>query len=227
MRSKHIYQKRNSHLKVRQEKKRMNLTSQKKASEHSHNGDSVFLLLVYLEDFVIAALETKLLLAQCYCLCSLRPNYILHELTRGSCCFTWYSRKCSSAFDITCRAGCESVQGIRRYPRFFLSFFLSSIFISIGNVRSHSSCRTQTDVLDVHFLLSFDLFGSLQSGTIYWSAIICHIDSPDLFLFVQTLVWKKNMPVRASLVLFWSGMFLLLNTWISFFFYLVLVRWRK
>jgi hypothetical protein len=64
MRSKHIYQKRNSHLKVRQEKKRMNLTSQKKASEHSHNGDSVFLLLICLEDFVIAALETKLLLAQ-------------------------------------------------------------------------------------------------------------------------------------------------------------------
>ncbi|XP_071682541.1 uncharacterized protein [Lolium perenne] len=41
MRSKHIYQKRNSHLKVRQEKKRMNLTSQKKASEHSHNGNVV------------------------------------------------------------------------------------------------------------------------------------------------------------------------------------------
>jgi hypothetical protein len=76
MRSKHIYQKRNSHLKVRQEKKRMNLTSQKKASEHSHNGDSVFLLLVCLEDFVIAALETKLLLAQCYCVCNFRPNFI-------------------------------------------------------------------------------------------------------------------------------------------------------
>jgi hypothetical protein len=43
---------------------------------------------------------------------------------------------------------------------------------------------SQTDVLDVHFLLSFDLFGNSQSGTTYWSAVICHIDSPDLAISV-------------------------------------------